>query len=526
MGITLPKRIDGAAPQQLKEGRQITVIGANGAGKTRFSLKLISSFGNRAYVMSAMKAMFPTPAGRKPLEGSIDDLFAKADSASSFVKLDANTELERLTFLLLHDEFIELMKYKSACFDPDTPAGKKAEVPHTKLDVLVSKWEEVFPNNRILRQGGKLLFSSASGNDVYSTLRLSDGEKAILYYLGAVQYAMPGAMILVDDPGAFIHRSIMQSLWNVIEQMRPDCTFVYNTHDIDFASSRLDNTCIWVKSYDALNEAWDYEIVGSNQGLSEELYIDLLGSRKPVLFIEGDDTHSIDSKLYPLVFTEYTVKPLGSCNQVIEATRSFNDLNGFHHLDSYGIVDRDRRSDKEVGYLRAKKILVPDVAEIENLLLLPGIISVVARRRGKNPGEVLAKVKKSILGMFERELRSQAMLHVRHYVKKTVEVRIDKKFSNINALEDHMLDLVNEINPRGMYESLCREFHGYIDQNDYLSVLKVYNQKQMLPDCNVAQLCGLENKDRYLRYVLGVLKEDGPDATEIRNAVKRCFGIE
>ena len=235
MGITLPKRIDGAAPQQLKEGRQITVIGANGAGKTRFSLKLISSFGNRAYVMSAMKAMFPTPAGRKPLEGSIDDLFAKADSASSFVKLDANTELERLTFLLLHDEFIELMKYKSACFDPDTPAGKKAEVPHTKLDVLVSKWEEVFPNNRILRQGGKLLFSSASGNDVYSTLRLSDGEKAILYYLGAVQYAMPGAMILVDDPGAFIHRSIMQSLWNVIEQMRPDCTFVYNTHDIDFA---------------------------------------------------------------------------------------------------------------------------------------------------------------------------------------------------------------------------------------------------------------------------------------------------
>ena len=169
---------------------------------------------------------------------------------------------------------------------------------------------------------------------------------------------------------------------------------------------------------------------------------------------------------------------------------------------------------------------MPDVAEIENLLLLPGIISVVARRRGKNPGEVLAKVKKSILGMFERELRSQAMLHVRHYVKKTVEVRIDKKFSNINALEDHMLDLVNEINPRGMYESLCREFHGYIDQNDYLSILKVYNQKQMLPDCIVAQLCGLENKDRYLRYVLGVLKEDGPDATEIRNAVKRCFGIE
>ena len=50
---------------------------------------------------------------------------------------------------------------------------------------------------------------------------------------------------------------------------------------------------------------------------------------------------------------------------MIEATRTFNDLSAFHHLDSHGVVDRDRRDANEVGYLRQRKVFVPEVAEIE-----------------------------------------------------------------------------------------------------------------------------------------------------------------
>lgn len=39
MDIQLPKKIDGNTPKILHDVRQITVIGANGAGKTRFSKK-------------------------------------------------------------------------------------------------------------------------------------------------------------------------------------------------------------------------------------------------------------------------------------------------------------------------------------------------------------------------------------------------------------------------------------------------------------------------------------------------------
>ena len=104
-----------------------------------------------------------------------------------------------------------------------------------------------------------------------------------------------------------------------------------------------------------------------------------------MLFIEGDSRHSYDARLYPAVFPECTVKPLGSCERVIEATRSFNAVQSFHNLAARGIVDRDRRTDSEVAYLRRRGVLVPDVAEIENLFLLEDVVKTVAGANGRDP---------------------------------------------------------------------------------------------------------------------------------------------
>ena len=44
--------------------------------------------------------------------------------------------------------------------------------------------------------------------------------------------------------------------------------------------------------------------------------------------------------------------------------------------------DRDRRDEKEVEYLRGKNIFVPEVAEIENILMLEPVVKAVARFTG------------------------------------------------------------------------------------------------------------------------------------------------
>ena len=100
------------------------------------------------------------------------------------------------------------------------------------------------------------------------------------------------------------------------------------------------------------------------------------------------------------------------------------------------------------------------------------------------------------------------------------------KFRSINDVEEHMIDLVNEINPRGVYEDLCREFHDYLHNRDYESVLRVFNYKQMIGDSNVASLCGFHRKDDYIRGVLNILKGDSQNAKDIRHAIKKCFGLD
>lgn len=521
MDILLPDRMDGTPAQTLENVRQITLIGANGSGKTRFANWLVNKYKDNAFRISALKALFPS-SSKNELPCSIDMLYDEAVATSPYYRADTGTEFQRLIFLLLHDEFLDLLKYK---------AQRKLNendntLPTTKFDNVARMWQEVFPNNKIMRDGGRLLFSNEKAEDPFTELKLSDGEKAVLYYIGAVLYAREGAIIFVDDPEIYIHHSIMQALWNVIEEMRPDCTFIYNTHDIDFVSSRTENACVWVRNFDFTHKTWDYEIVDVGGTISEQLYFDLLGSRKPILFVEGDASHSIDSKLYSLIFTEYTVKPLGSCNKVIESTRAFNDLKNFHHLDSHGIVDRDRRSDREVQYLRDKKILVPNVAEIENILMLEGVIKAVARYRKKDETYVFLKVKSAVMKMFKSELRKQALEHVRHRMKRMAGVCIDRRFQDIGSLEDHISDLLNELNPRAVYEELCRDFHRYVATDNYEAVLKVFNEKSMVVNSNVAALCGLNNKDSYIRTVLHILKGDSKAAQAIRAAIKECFGIK
>ena len=367
---------------------------------------LVERCGDKAYCLSAIGAFYPerTPSKRP---GSIDMLYASAVKAKPYLNNDALSETDKLAHLLIADEISELMHLKAV----ERAGIRLSHRSRTKLDRVVDLWERIFPGNHILSEAGTLLFSNECDDDAITSSRLSQGEKAVLYYVAAVLYAMPEAVIFIDSPSLFTHPAMLRNLWNAIEELRPDCRFVYNTVDMDFVSSRTENACIRIKSFDAKNREWDYEVLDSGK-LSEELFLDIIGTRKPALFIEGDATHSIDGKLYPLVFTEYTVKPLGLRNKVIESTRSFNDLKYTHHLDSHGIVDRDRRTDAEVEYLRNKRIFVPEVAEVENIFLLEDVVKTTARRRGRDPQRVAAKVRKAVTMGVQAAIRPAGPVYV------------------------------------------------------------------------------------------------------------------
>ena len=135
----------------------------------------------------------------------------------------------------------------------------------------------------------------------------------------------------------------------------------------------------------------------------------MLGSRLPIIFIEGDNS-SIDYEIYSQVFTDYTLKPVNSCAKVIQIAKSFNDAFDVHHIQSYGIIDRDRRDNVDVNNLVSKNIWVLDVAEAENLLLLKEVVKTVANYMGKNPEHTFSVVKQNLIDFFAKEMPSQILL--------------------------------------------------------------------------------------------------------------------
>lgn len=64
----------------------------------------------------------------------------------------------------------------------------------------------------------------------------------------------------------------------------------------------------------------------------------------------------------------------------------------------------------------------------------------------------------------------------------------------------------------------------YADQSDYRSILRVYNQKGMLPQSRLCNLLGINNKESYLNLILSILKENRDDAQAIRTAIKESLG--
>ncbi len=400
----------------------------------------------------------------------------------------------------------------------DLTSDKESE----HFDILKSIWEATFPGNNIDITNGKIRIKSRAGNDLITLNTLSRGEKAALYYIAASLLAPKDALILVDSPSLFLHPTAVGGLWDRIERTRRDCRFVYDTNDANFLVRQNRSTAIWIKDYDAASHTWNYQVITDSE-LPDEIFLQMMGSRRPILFTEGDTTHSIDIRLYSLVFPELTVKPLGSCNKVIESTRTMQSLHTMHHIESYGLVDRDRRSDAEVGYLRAKHILVPEVAEVENIFLSPGVVETMALICGRNEKKVLKAVRQEVMHKFEQMLDDQALQHTRHRMKRDVERKIDARFTCITALELHIKSLINKLRPRDVFDQIRADFRRMVKGGDYVGVLRVFNHKPALTGSCVAKMLGFSNIDDYINGVISALKHGDDNAEKLRSEIRKLF---
>ena len=529
MKLILPNKLNTSTEIVFKNTKSIAVIGANGAGKTRFGSRLEETHAEITHRISAQKSLsMPTEVSPKSRERAEEEFwYGGQHENKDWLKTigkksyrwqnNINTSLlndyHQLLILLHTEEYEESLKFQEG----------EISKPTTKLDRIQRIWEEILPHRKLIKRAGIIeTYPSDKPTEKYNASEMSDGERVIFYLIGETVCAKPNSLIILDEPEMHIHKSITKKLWDAIEKERPDCTFVYLTHDIDFATSRQNAIKIWLKSYEG-NQIWDYEILEEGNPIPEQVLLEILGSRKPILFTEGDYS-SIDYFLYQQIFPEFTVTSLGNCNKVFETTKSFNEQKEFHHLTAIGIIDRDRRTEDDVKEIRKLNILVPDVSEAENLLLLEDVIKIVASKMYKDPDAVLKEVKNNVLDLFSKELQFQATQHSIFIIKKIYERGLNPKVKEFAELESVVKKFTNNVDYKNIYQELEDCFSKYISNNDYLSVLKVYNNKGIIHASGLSQLCGLGSKNNeYFNFVISILKENSNESQTIRQAIKQTI---
>ncbi len=528
MRVNLPPKLqDTNSEVNYIECDRIVIIGANGSGKTRFGSQLHKLNQNNSFFIPAQRLLvIPESLSFTSLEQAEKDFFSGTVSQTSHGSRSSRDQhlphkhlmddYENLLRLLFVEEASVSIKYKKAKMNNQTDNN---QAPETKLYTVQRIWESIITHKKLVLEELKVSLSEG-----YSGSEMSDGERYIFYIIGQVVFLKPNQIIIIDEPETHLYPGVVKKLYDQLESYREDCMFVYLTHDIDFAFTRQNTEKIWVKSYSGSGR-WDYEILEPKEDIPEKLYLEILGVRNKVLFIEGNES-SRDYKIFNQVFLDYTVKPLGSCERVIGVVNSFNQEKGFHNIESFGLIDRDRRSDAEINELNKKGIWVLDVAEIENVFLDLELVYEIAKFMGKkNLDEIIDQIKENLFNLFRDQLENQAYLHCKELFKKSLISISECSKSRPNELFDEMDNKYNSINKQKIFEDQKQEFTSLIDNKDYDGILKVFNFKNgLIPRLEICDLCGITNKpsptEALVERVIALLKKNDETSNKIREIIK------
>lgn len=523
LSVTLPNRTGSGAPEQIDFSGHIILVGANGSGKTRLGIWIEEQNQNHCTVhrISAQKALaIPEYAQLMNLEQAEKDLTLGTFAAHASVarKIHDRWGGKPATFLLNdYAKLLSLLFAKSAERDrKHTEETRQTEqyipVPDSPIDTIVKIWGDIMPHREIKFSDGKVLVNKSDG-PVYHGQEMSDGERVALYLIGQCLCAPDNSIIIVDEPEMHLHKSLVDKLWNSIEQLCQAKTIIYITHDLDFASSRVDANKIWLKDY-AGDYSWIWTEVPDDDALPESLILEVIGSRKKILFCEGD-LGSLDATMYQIAYPQCHVVPRGSCTKVIEATKALRSNTSLHNLEAMGIIDCDYRTSVEISALASQGIITIEVAEIENIFCTERAVRIIAEHLEKDPDLVVSEVTNYISSALTSELEVQ----ISSMAEKRIQYLLcgfSKTSHDKSGLLNGMAATVDRIEIDTIYAECRNAFEGAIESNSLDELLRLYNRKS-LPN-RISEFFGL-TRGEYQKLFVRLMK--GPKRQSIMSALQR-----
>jgi ABC-type cobalamin/Fe3+-siderophores transport system ATPase subunit len=508
----------------------IVAIGANGSGKTTLSNDLKKYLPNTGVVISAQKVLIiPTFSGISNYD-STNQKLQQSQTIDKSLKVTYTTENNNTSWgimtqvggefkILLDNLLAERNVIRNKFFNSIQNGQVVNNVPITKLDKALKIWNSLIQHRTLeCSDGINITLRPINSTESYPAHKMSDGEKVTLYLIAHVLQAPSSGFIIIDEPEMYLHKTILKKLWDKLEKERQDCIFIYLTHDLDFATSRTSKK-VWIKSFSYPND-WKIEDIPDNE-LPESLLLELLGSRKNILFCEGKKG-SVDEKIYNILFPEFTVTPVKNCLSVINYTKAFNKLSSVT-TKAYGLIDSDHHGAERLKALEPENIYSFSMTEPENLFLDEDFLKLMAKQLLLDES-IVKVIKSDIVKLLEKETELQVSNYVSTKINYYFKDSHVSKGNTLASIKGNYEKFTDEIRIQEWYDKRKAEIEDIIRREDYGKILSIFNNKglKVVANNNFKIYDFADKAIRLLQYQPNtheILKKYFPDGIKNKNGL-------
>ena len=407
----------------------------------------------------------------------------------------------------------------------------------TAVEEIIATERPAFEQiNDLLSQGGfAVTISNSRGEEIlaerrqsgisYGMEQMSDGERNAVILAANVLTVSPGTVLLIDEPERHLHRSIIAPLLSALFARRQDCAFVVSTHEIALPIANPKARVLVVRSCQWQGNkanAWDVEVLEPNAPLPEDLKRDILGTRRRVLFVEGT-ANSLDLPLYGALFSELSVVPKGSCNDVISAVNGLRSSQEHHRVEAFGLIDRDDRQLDETEKLAESGTFALSVCSVESLYYCSDAIEAVAHRQAESLGydrdEIILSATQHALRVIADDVdlaRRMAARRSERRVHNQIE-RLTPDWHTIMQSSEHVTISPTVESP---YTGELIQFEELANAKDLDGLVAWYPLRESKVFDRIAQAIRCVDRADYERMVVARVREDENLARKLKNRIE------
>ncbi len=367
-----------------------------------------------------------------------------------------------------------------------------------------------------LRENEEIM-ASKNGGPPYSVAELSDGERNAILIAATVLTVSAGTLVIIDEPERHLHRSIISPLLSHLFAQRTDCAFVVSTHEVmlpidnEGAKTLILRGCHYHNKQAA---SWQADLISPDQEIDDDLKIQILGSRRQMLFVEGD-AKSLDKSLYAIIFPDVSIYPKAGCASVINTVRALRENEGLHWLSAYGIIDNDNRGKEEIDSLKEQGIFALPLHSVEAIYYHPLIQWAVASRQAEVTGANVDKLMAAAKAVAINHIKRNSARLSRRVAEQSIREQVFKELPTKETIASGQAITI-QLDVPGELAAEQKRIDGLINDRDLVGLIARYPIRETGALREIVNSLGFYTRSQYQDAVKKFLLDNEDAVVSLR----------